>query len=55
MVFAAERDRPDGAFDGVVVELDAAVIQEPAESFPAGQCVTDRTSIAAAGDYPAKG
>jgi hypothetical protein len=31
----------------ICVELDAAVIQEPAESFPAGQCVTDRVGQAA--------
>lgn len=41
MVFAAEGDRPDGAFDGVIVELDATVIKESAKSFPSGQRVTD--------------
>ena len=31
MVLAAERDGPDGAFDRVVVEIDAAVVEEAAE------------------------
>ena len=37
VVLAAEGDRPDGAFDGVGVELDAAVTEEAAESLPAAQ------------------
>jgi hypothetical protein len=28
MVFAPKRDGPDGALDRIVVELDAAVIEE---------------------------
>src|SRR6266436_3798587 len=35
MVFAPERDGPDGALDGVVVEFDAAVIEESGEGWPA--------------------
>src|SRR6202035_937531 len=35
MVFAPKRDRPDGALDGVIVELDAAVMEEAAEGGPA--------------------
>jgi hypothetical protein len=35
MVFAPERDGPDGALDWVVVELDAAVIEEAGEGGPA--------------------
>ena len=51
MVLAAERDRPDGALDRVVVELDAAVVEEAAERCPAGQGVADRLGQgAAAGD-----
>jgi hypothetical protein len=35
-VFAVERDRADGALDGVVVDFDPAVIEEEAEAGPAG-------------------
>ena len=42
MVLAAERDGPDGAFDRVVVELDAAVIEEAAKRSPAGERIADR-------------
>ena len=43
--------RPDGAFDGIVVELDAAVVEESAEGWPAGEGVADRLGKgAAAGD-----
>src|SRR5690606_26587680 len=41
-VLAIERDRPDGAFDGVEVDLDAAVIEEAGETLPAGERVADR-------------
>jgi hypothetical protein len=34
-ILSVERDRADGAFDGVVVELDAAVIDEARQPFPA--------------------
>ena len=39
MVFAPERDRPDGALDRVVVELDASIVKKAAEG---GERVTDR-------------
>jgi hypothetical protein len=41
MVFTAERDRPDRALDGIVVELDAAVIDKAAEGLPAREGVAD--------------
>src|SRR5687767_12197524 len=41
-VFAVERDRPDRPLDCVVVEVDAAVSEEPAKSIPAGERVANR-------------
>lgn len=40
-IFPVQRDRADGPFDGVVVELDAAVVEEPGEALPARQGVAD--------------
>src|SRR3981189_947921 len=40
-ILPAERDRADGALDGVVVELDAAVIDEARQALPARQGITD--------------
>jgi hypothetical protein len=40
-VFPIERDRADGALDGVVVELDAAVIDEARQALPARQGIAD--------------
>ena len=34
-VLSVERDRADGSLDGVVVELDAAVIDEARQPVPA--------------------
>src|SRR5438034_9996200 len=48
MVLAPERDGPDRAFDGIVVELDTAVVQEMTEGRPAGKGVTDRVGEATA-------
>src|ERR1700746_2079273 len=42
MVLAAERDRADRTFDRIVVEIDATIVQKVAESWPAGEGVTDR-------------
>src|SRR5215207_3699725 len=42
MVLAAERDRPDGAFDGVIIEFNVAVIEETTKGGPAGECISDR-------------
>ena len=49
VVLAAERDGPDRAFDGVGVELDAAVIEEAAKGVPAAQGIADGIGEAAAG------
>ena len=49
VVLAAERNGPDGTFDGVVIKLDAAVIEEPAKRSPAGEGVSDRIRNATAG------
>jgi hypothetical protein len=40
-VLPAERDRADGVLDGVVVEFDAAVIDEARQALPARQGTTD--------------
>src|SRR6478609_3520283 len=40
-IFPVERDGADGAFDGVVVELDAAIVDEARQAFPARQRVAD--------------
>ncbi len=41
MVLAPERDGPDGALHGVVVELDAAVVEEAGECRPARERIAD--------------
>jgi hypothetical protein len=41
VVLAAEGDGADGAFDGVVVEFDAAVIEESGERWPARERITN--------------
>jgi Transposase IS66 family len=48
VVLSAERDRADGAFDGVGVEFDAAVINEAAKAAPVGQGIADGIGQAAA-------
>ncbi len=48
MVLAAERDRSDGTLDRIVVEIDAAIVQEATKGRPAGESVTDRLGQAAA-------
>ena len=40
-IFPVQRDRADGPFDGVVVELDAAIVDEARQALPARQGVTD--------------
>ena len=40
-IFPVERDGADGAFDGIVVELDAAIVDEARQAFPARQGVAD--------------
>src|SRR5882762_9760413 len=41
MVFAPERDGPDGALDRIVVEFDAAVIEEAGKGGPARERITN--------------
>ena len=41
MILSPERDGSDGALDGVVVELDATIIEEAAQRRPACERVTD--------------
>ena len=41
-VLAVERDRADGALDGVGVDLDPAVVEEAREALPARERVADR-------------
>src|SRR5436190_24368129 len=48
MVLTPQRDGSDRAFDGIVVELDTAIVEEMTEGRPAGKGVTDR-----AGEIPA--
>jgi hypothetical protein len=40
-VFPVQRDRTDGAFDGVVVELNAAIIDEARQALPTRERITD--------------
>src|SRR5258708_19604408 len=48
MVLAPQRHGSDRALDGIVVELDTAVVQEVTEGRPAGKGVTDRVGEATA-------
>ena len=41
-ILAGQGERPDGAFDDVVVDLDAAIVEEQAQALPARQRVADR-------------
>jgi hypothetical protein len=51
MVLTPQCDGSDRAFDGIVVELDTAVVQEMTEGPPAREGVTDRVgeTVKAAG------
>src|SRR5271170_8172572 len=40
-IFPVERDGANGTFDGVVVELDATIVDEARQPLPARQGVTD--------------
>jgi len=42
MVLTAEGERADGALDDVGVDLDAAIVEEPGEAFPAAERIADR-------------
>jgi hypothetical protein len=52
MVLATEGDGADGTFDGVGVEFDASVIEEPAKCAPTGERIPDCISKAAARRNP---
>jgi hypothetical protein len=52
--FLPERDRRDGTLDGVIVELDATVIEEAGEGRPAGERVADGLGEGAGGWNAAK-
>jgi hypothetical protein len=41
-VFPIERDRMDRAFDGIVVELDAAIVDEARQALPTRERIADR-------------
>src|SRR5437879_1659347 len=41
MVFAPERDGPDGPLDRVVVEFETPVFEESGEGWPARECITN--------------
>ena len=49
VVLATKGDRANGTLDGVVVEIDTAVIEEQAEGRPAGKGITDGVGKGAAG------
>jgi hypothetical protein len=48
VVLAPHRDRPDRPLDRVGVELDATVVEEPAEGGPTDQGISDRLGQSAA-------
>ncbi len=54
MVFAPERHGPDSALDRIVVELDAAVVEEPAQRRPARERIADGLGQPAAWRNPAQ-
>jgi hypothetical protein len=51
-VLAVQRDRADGALDGVGVELDAAVVEEAGEPVPELEGVADRLGEAGLAGQP---
>ncbi len=55
-IFAIQCEGADRAFDGIGVELDAAVVDEPGQSIPAGERIADRLAELALGaDLAARG
>jgi hypothetical protein len=53
-VLPVESKRTDGAFDGVVAEIDSAIVEKADQTVPAGQRVADRLPEGAIGaDLPA--
>ena len=52
-IFAAESDGADRSFNGIGIEFDAAVVEEPGEAAPTAEHVADCLGEAApAGDTP---
>lgn len=49
VVLPSQGDRRHGRLDGVGVDLDAAVVEEPAQTVPAGQSIADRLAQLAFG------
>jgi hypothetical protein len=49
MVFAPERDGPDGTLDRIVVEFDAAITEEAGEGGPARERITNGLGEGAGG------
>ena len=41
-IFAIQRDRADGTLDGVVVEFDAAIVDEARQALPTRERIADR-------------
>ena len=52
VILSAQGDRPNGALDGVGVELDPAILKVEAESLPSDQGVADGVSERAARRHP---
>ncbi len=48
VVLATERDRTDGAFNGVGIEVNPTILEEPAERQPSGERIADRLGETAA-------
>lgn len=48
-VLAIENQRPDRSLNGIVVEVDTAIIKEAREAVPAGERVADRLAELALG------
>lgn len=44
-VLAVESQRPDGTLDGVVIEIDAAIVEEARQAIPAFKGVADRFAV----------
>jgi hypothetical protein len=50
VVLAPQRDGPDGTLDRIVVEFDAAIIEESGEVWPARERITDGLGEGPAGE-----
>jgi hypothetical protein len=55
-IFPVQRDRADAAFNGIAVEVDAAIVEEAAEAIPAGERIVDGVADLGLGaDLPVPG